>query len=245
MKFITGILFLLFLIFSYHLTAQELTGVITDADTPNAIAGVLIENITTGAKSFSANDGAYKIKAQSGEVVEFSLTGYKTVTLAVPPSVNGVSFRRISMQSIVYSLEEVEIVPGFTKYQVDSLERRRTYANDLNRVKERSPFSPFTAIADNISRKSRTRWRFQKNFAKWEDENFSATRYTPEMVSDITGLDGNILFQFMAAYPINADYARVASDLEIKMWVMDNYRNWMKKPEKERIIKIPESILEK
>lgn len=233
---------LLSLLISFFTNAQQLSGFINDADDTTAISGVMIENKTTGTKSFSNDDGSYSIKAQSGEVVEFSLSGYKTVTIPVPVSISGKAFRRVSMHTAVYTLEEVSIAPNLSPYQIDSIERRRTYGNDLNRVKERSAFSPFSAIADNISHKSRARWRFQKNFAKWEDESFIATRYTPELVNSLTGLKDNVLFQFMASYPINVDYARVATDLEIKMWIMDNYRNWMKKPEKERVVILPDTI---
>ena len=70
-----------------------------------------------------------------------------------------------------------------------------------------------------------------------------ATRYTPELVSEMTQLEGNAVYQFMAAYPMEKDYAYVASDLEIKMWIRNNYKQWMKKPEKDRLIALPDSIL--
>jgi hypothetical protein len=32
----------------------------------------------------------------------------------------------------------------------------------------------------------------------------------------------------MYAYPMAYDFARTATDLELKMWIRDNYREWLK-----------------
>jgi len=35
--------------------------------------------------------------------------------------------------------------------------------------------------------------------------------------------------EFMNQYPMDYDYARAASDLEIKMWIKYNYQDYLKK----------------
>jgi hypothetical protein len=34
----------------------------------------------------------------------------------------------------------------------------------------------------------------------------------------------------MNAYPMDYDYARAATDLELKMWIRFHYREWKKNP---------------
>jgi len=226
------------------LQAQQLTGIITDREEDQPISGAFIDNSTRGRTAISDENGAYLIAAQPGDTIIFSMMGYDTVRITIPATLQSNMFRRISLQRSVFILDEVLVNSRYTPYQLDSIERRRTYSNELNWQKERSVMSPISALADNISRKSRMRWRFQRNFGKWEDEKFTATRYTPELVQSLTGLEGNDCYQFMAAYPMDPDYARVASDLEIQMWIRYNYRTWIKKPLKERIAVLPDSIPE-
>lgn len=236
-------LYVCLLSFPVALQAQQLSGIISNRK-QESVSGVFVDNSTRGQTSISNENGEYYIAAQPGDTIIFSLMGYETVRIIVPAAVQGSMFRRISMQRAVFTLDEVQVNSRYTPYQIDSMERRRTYSNELTWQKERSVMSPISALADNISRKSRMRWGFQRNFGKWEAEKFAATRYTPELVKSLTGLEGNDCYQFMAAYPMDADYARVASDMEIQMWIRYNYRNWIKKPLKERIQALPDFIPE-
>lgn len=178
-------------------------------------------------------DGKYTIPAQRGDKIEFSFLGYYPVNLIMPEE--GKVFRRISMKKQLFTLDEVQIRPDLTPYQIDSIERRSRYALDLNRTRASSSvlgsvFHPASALAEQFSKKSKQRFRFQKNFAKWEDQRFVDTRYSSDEVAGLTGLTGDTLAAFINAYPMPYDYARTATDLEIKMWIKYNYRQWIKKP---------------
>ena len=91
--------------------------------------------------------------------------------------------------------------------------------------------SPVTFIAEKLSKRSRRIFRFQKSFNYWEDQKFIESRYTPELVQQLTKLQGDTLAWFINANPIASDYARVASELELKMWIRDNYKAWLKNPQ--------------
>ncbi len=234
--------FFCFCIFPAFAQGQQFSGVVNDIEDGSPLSGVFVDNGTRGSSAVTNAKGEFNIVAQPGDAICFSLVGYDSINISVPASINGAAFRRISMKRAVFILDEVQINSPLTPYQRDSISRRRTYARDLDWQKERSVMSPFSAIADNISRKSRMRWRFQRNFQKWEDEKYTATRYTPELVQSLTGLTGNICYQFMAAYPMDPDYARVATDLEIQMWIRYNYKNWIKKSREERVQVLPDSI---
>ncbi len=221
------LLCLLLLCSSALLRAQNIQGVVTDMDGVPLVA-VAVSNKTRGQVTMSDADGRYTLAAHKDDNLEFTYLGYYSVSMKMPEEGN--IFRRISMKKKLFSLDEVVIGPGWTDYQKDSIERRKTYKFALDRKKESSVFSPATAIADNFSQKAKQRWRFQKNFAKWEDQKFVDTRYTPEEVSELTGLQNDSLAAFISAYPMPSDYARTATDLEIKMWIKYNYRTWIKKP---------------
>lgn len=209
------------------ISAQTIQGVVTDME-GNTLPAVAVNNKTKGQMSMTDAEGRYNLSATKGDNLEFSYLGYYTIAMLMPE--DGSVFRRISMRKKLFSLDEVVIGPGWTAYQKDSIERRKTYKFALERQKERSVMSPVSALADNLSRKSKQRWRFQKNFSKWEDQKFVDTRYSPEEVAELTGLQGDTLAAFINAYPMPADYARTATDLEVKMWIKYNYKTWIKHP---------------
>jgi len=72
---IFGILVLTGIILSF-VESGTVTGKVTD-EKGNSLAGVLVNNKTTGAKVYTASDGSYKIQVSSGaDLLRFSLSGY-------------------------------------------------------------------------------------------------------------------------------------------------------------------------
>ncbi len=212
--------------------SQSLEGVVADND-GGTLPAVMVINKTKNLSTMTDVDGKYNIKADKGDDIEFTYIGYYPVSLQMPEGSD--VFRRISMKKKLFSLEEVEIRPDWTPYQLDSIARRNRYALDLSRQRASSTvlgsiFSPASALAEQFNKKSKQRQRFQTNFAKWESQKFVDTRYSPEEVAALTGLSGDTLAAFINAHPMPYDYARTATDLEIKMWIRYNYREWIKKP---------------
>ena len=85
-----------------------------------------------------------------------------------------------------------------------------------------------SAIAEKFSRRAKTIYRFQKTFEAGEIEKFIDTRYYPDIVTALTGLTGDSIGHFMYACPMPYDFARAATDLEVKMWIRSNYKQWAK-----------------
>lgn len=224
MKYFT----LLFLFFAVTARAQSLQGVVTDAVSGKALFPVTVVNLSTQQVTTTSENGKYNIAARAGETIAFSFIGYRAVEKIMPPAVL-VSTANIHMQPTEYRLGELQIRPGhLTKYQIDSLERAKTYRVPLQRSHP-SPFvSPVSAIAEKFSKKARRTYQFQKDFAAGEIDKFIASRYTPSLVSSLTGLSGDSVGYFMGTFNMPYDFARTASDLELQMWIRNNYRQWIK-----------------
>lgn len=229
MKLRLFLIIILWNTFAGCLYAQKFSGIVVDAYNNQPLPFVNIINNTKNNSSISEQNGTFSIEAKANDFIAFTAIGYDTVIMMLTAGVTTGWYKRVRMNKKVYSIGEVEI-SALTPYQQDSVERRATYASQLNEQKVRSVMSPITALADNISRKKRMLWRFQRNFAKWEDEKYIDTRYTAAIVTSVTGLSEQEAYRFMAAYPIDADYARVATDIEIQMWISYNFKQWSKKP---------------
>jgi hypothetical protein len=225
-------LFLLFILAPFALFSQVFEGVVTDYDGGVALAGVVLRNIETNQGALSGIDGKFKIRASKDDEIEFSYLGYYSFRMRVPES--GV-YRQVTLKKKLFELDDIVIRPDYTPYQLDSIERRKTYNLALNRGFASSSvlgsvFSPVSALAEQFDKKSKQIKRFQQNYFKWEDQKFIDTRYSFGEVSKLTGFTGDTLAAFIAAYPMPVDYARTATDMEIKMWIRYNYREWIKKP---------------
>ena len=203
-------------------------GYVTDISTGKPLYPVTVINSFTQLATATDERGFYSIPANSMDVISFSYIGYKTIQKAKPNSLL-IATVNITLEHTEYQLEEFRMNPGhLTQYQMDSAERASIYQRPLAR-RPPSPFnSPVSAIADKFSRKSKMTYQFQRNFIAGEREKFIDTRYTPDIVAKLTNATGDSIGHFMYAYPMPYDFARTATDLELKMWIRDSYRQWIK-----------------
>lgn len=208
--------------------AQTLKGMIVDGETGQAIQMVTVVNLATAQTVYSDVNGEFSIAAKSGQQIAFSYFGYKTVQKVVPPGINYAEVH-VDMYPLSYHLREYTVRPGTSPYQIDSADRRQTFSRALSRQRS-SIMSPFSFVAERLSKNSKRIYRFQKSYEVWEDNRFIDSRYTPELVYALTGLQGDSLANFMNANPMPYDYARTATELELKMWIRFAYKQWMRNP---------------
>ena len=198
-------------------------------------------NLATRNAVLSDKEGHYSLAAKPGELISFSYIGYSTVQKVMPFGLETIEMN-IELESISYSLAEFIYRGGLTKYQVDSIQRKQTYARTLV-APHATVMSPVSLLAEQFSSKSKQTFRFQRNFVTWEKEQFIDSRYTPELVSRLTGFKGDTLGHFMNTHVMPYDYARAATDLELKAWIREHYREYLKLEQYKNIPKINDSLI--
>lgn len=187
---------------------------------------VTVVNEHTQQGTTTDERGFYTLSAQQGDKIAFTYVGYKTIEKVKPLSVI-VATLNVSMEAASNQLKEFTFKGDRrSQYQIDSAERKVIYHTVLTR-KPPSPFnSPVSAIAELFNKKARMAYAFQKQFVADEENRFIDTRYTTTLVGQLTGLTGDSIAHFMYESPMPYDYARNASDLEIKMWIRNAYKEW-------------------
>ncbi len=206
--------------------AQILRGSVKDGATDVLLTAVKITNERTQQSVYTDTKGNYSLSAEKGDPVLFSLVGYQEQSYIVPASM-GVAEMFISLFQLSYDLEEFTLRNRFTAYQRDSMERRSTYQRALARRKGGGLMSPVSFVAEKLSGRSKRTFQFQKDFHHWEQEKFIDSRYTPSLVQSQTHLTGDSIAHFMNSHPMPFDFARAASDLELKVWVREQYKAWL------------------
>lgn len=212
---------------SFTAHSQTMQGLVVDARTGKPLSPVTVVNTHTQAATSTDDKGMYTIPASVGDVIAFTYVGFKTEKRMKPASVI-IATVNVSMEPAAFMLREFDFMPGnLTPYQRDSLERARTYKFPLQRTHP-TLMSPASMLAEKFSRKAKMVYQFQKNFAAGEMEKFVDTRYTRQLVNELTGATGDTIGHFMYAYPMAYDFARLATELELKAWIRNNYRDWVK-----------------
>ncbi|HXS37769.1 MAG TPA: carboxypeptidase-like regulatory domain-containing protein [Flavipsychrobacter sp.] len=217
--------------------AQTLTGVVIDVETGKPLFPVTVVNLNSKATVYTDDKGQYAINAKTGDVVSFSYIGYNATQYITPPSVS-VSTLRVRMVPINVQLNEFTLKRGYTPYQKDSAERAQTYQKELVQPNRNVTVGfnngvaingPISFLASKLGAGDKEKKKFRKDYKMWEQNRFIDTRYTPELVTSLTGFSGDTLATFMNSYPMEYDFARAASDLEIKMWIRHNYKEYLNK----------------
>jgi hypothetical protein len=229
---------LLLIFFVVDAQAVVWRGTIVDAESKRPIQGAVITNTVSQFFVLTNELGQFDIQGSEGDHVSFYCPGYRTETHIIIKGLEGIRLN-FSMKLGSRELQEVVITQKYkTKYQNDSAERRAEQSRVLARQKS-SLASPVSFLAERLSRKQRAMFRFQKQFGRMEQELFTDSRYSPELVSSLTNLGGDTLAYFMNSYKMPYDYARSATSLELKMWIRYNFRDFMKKTDSLRKLELP------
>ena len=236
------ILFLSFLLLSADgwsqsgLASLYMRGEITDAATGLPLDAVSITNVTRNINGYSEANGHYSIVASSGDRIAFSHLGYTPVVVEATTTGD----RDVVMSRKSQFLPEAIIRPKWTPYQADSIGRARTYQRPLARQKSGGVMSPVTFLAEKVSKRHKQLMRFQKEFHYFEAERYVESRYSPAVVTALTGLKGDSVALFINTHPMPEEYARAVGDLELKSWIRNTYRAWIAKP-KETAVPVSDS----
>ena len=241
MRIIPALIFFCCCIPAIH--AQEFRGIVSDTESGELLRGARIENKSRQRFAVTDDHGAFSLYAFPGDTLQFSLIGYLSRSMVLHGT--GVTlFRRIALSKDLIPIDTVVITPGLTPYQRDSLERRNIYGKKVDEKpakfgrNKRHPLygrygegkmtfnAPVSSFFQKRSKKYKRLKAFQDHFKADENQRYIDSRYNEETVTELTGLRGEALTAFIDAYPIAYDFARTATDLEIKMWIRYNYKIW-------------------
>jgi hypothetical protein len=179
--------------------AQAIRGEVLDMDDKHPIEGVNIENIYTLLDITTDPQGAFLIAASNGQLLEFKKPGYKTARVRVPQGYIPPYFR-IIMKKGISELQDMSVTHSNRyDYTNDSLRFHEIYKHELDFPKMSGldmVEHPFSAM----SGKNREMWRFQEEYDNAEKEKYVDKTFNEEIITKVTGLQGDSLHYFMRRY---------------------------------------------
>lgn len=203
-----------------------------DEETMKPLSPAIIFNASTGQSAYTDIQGNYSLAAKTGDSLSFSYSGYHTLQKTATPNEMLIT----EMLRLNVNLEE-HVVHNLTPFQKDSIEMTTIYSKELSTKPVKVGFSSANgggvtgligAPVKKMSRSYKRNKRFKENFKRDMEQKYIDTRYTSELVTAITGFTGDSVFTFINSYPMEYSFARSASDLELKMWIRNNYKEYIK-----------------
>jgi hypothetical protein len=199
MKWITTFIVLLItLCFSENLFAQVIIGEVQDRTLKQPLVNVQLKNVYNNETVYSDSSGKFVIHAQKSELIEVRMAGYRLARIRISEGVIPPYFK-LYLDKINILDTNKYASSNLTAYQIDSLENVQLYKAALNfpkmsaAEKFESPFSAF-------SKHNQMSWKFQENFAEFEKEKFINFSFNADLVSELTGLEGDQLNKYMKRF---------------------------------------------
>lgn len=171
-------------------------GQILDVGNRQPIEDVSVRNVYTNEIANSNNAGSFTVQVEHGQLVEFYKEGYKVLRVRIP---NGKlpSFFRVMMQEKgTEVIDYVNARGAAPDYKTDSLRYYILYKETLEQPKLTGIDAiqhPFSAM----SKKNRQIWAFQEEYEFFQQQKFVDYVFNKELVTKITGLEGDSLQTYM------------------------------------------------
>lgn len=217
---------LLLCVLGFPAVAQTIRGDVMDMDTKKPISAVDIQNIYTLLNITTDDQGGFIIAANSGQLLEFKKTGYKTARVRVPQGYVPPYFRILLKKGISEINQDIILVHNNRyDYTEDSIRYHELYKTALDFPKLSGlgvVQSPFSAL----SKKNREVWQFQDDYKEFEREKYVDKTFNAELITKFTGLKGDSLRYFMRRYRPSYEQLKAMNDYSFYNFIQSNARRY-------------------
>ncbi len=207
--------------------AQSLLfGKIFKKTTQEVVPGVSVFNFSTGKYNTSDLGGNYRIAVSAGDTVIFTSAGYlgDTLYLTSAAPVNGFNIYLVPNIMVLPTVQ----VDEMSKYEADSLERRKDYSFILDKkhpVKLMNEKRPGDAPGLNFSpigffsKREKQNRQLKKRVLAEDQEQYIDAKFPRTRIAFLTKLSGDSLQQFMIRYRPSYNFCRNADNQAMLMYI--------------------------
>jgi hypothetical protein len=214
-------------------SGQVFRGRLTDAASRKGVADASVRNMSIDSVVYSDSSGHFAIRAAHGDNILIQHSGYKPVQLIMSSIMES---RHIELFRSSIELKEVVVSTEMAKFKRDSAFNHQFFHKDLGYAGSQIHMSSsgigadglFSELALRVSGKKKKYQEFANLMESMEEDRYKEIRYSPALVRRVTGLNDSLATQFIVQHPIPYDFLRSASDLDIKIWILERYKGLSK-----------------
>lgn len=222
--------------------AIKLQGTFSDAQSGEALSNVLIQNLNSGVITYADVSGNFSIEVNLGDLLSCSMVGYESFNINIL-SDEPEQYLPLKLKRKTIAIDTI-VIRSLTKYQQDSLANREIFGKKVEEKPAKfgmvkwkyqeggKPLkfdAPISSLIQKRTKKYKRLKAFQDRYKNDEKQLYADSRYTPQLVTALTGLTNDSMLLFMKTFPVAYDFSRAATDLELKMWIKYNYKTWLLK----------------
>lgn len=211
----------------YSLLAQrQLEGIVLDRDSKDRLGEVLIYNLTSKKKVFNNHRGEFRIQVDDADTLVFLKYGFFSDTLSV-------SGKDVLIHSMLRDYTQIEPVDVYArKSPEDVLEQaKKDYDKAYKLADPGSLLSvgptgaglSIGALYSLISKEARNAKRFTEYMNTVYQENVIDSKFTPDLVQSLVGLQGQQLHNFMVRFRPSYEFVMRASHYELTEYIKSKY----------------------
>jgi hypothetical protein len=224
---------------------QEIDGLVFDQSTKQRIAKVYIYNTSSDTGVFSNLRGEFRLKVSSGDVLVAAVEGYFPDTLTF----NHEAAILIYLNRSSTLLREVTIV---ARRSPEELLRQRR--EEYNTAYSRGDPGPLFSVGSSgaglsiaslytlLSREGKNARYLQEIIEREYQNDIIDYRFTPEMVSALTGLRDKELDDFMMQYRPSYYFVLASNDYSLSLYIRSSYLDFKKNPNLRRLPPLEEKL---
>jgi len=259
-KYLAGCLLFLLLIKSQPFCAQVFESLpdtsiyfkarVIDSMTRRPVPFAHIINTTRKTATISDTLGYFYIRTSPGERLQVTAIGFAARKISIAISILQTQFiRDILLQPIRYSIESVRVNPlgSYQQFKqrfitVDLPESEyQIHTSVLQEIDEGTDtldmlimpmISPVTALYNLLSKEGKSKRKLRKLLEQEAFERQIDFKYSPDIVSHITGYTGFELYEFMDFCSFKKDFLLNATYYEITQAVLARQQQFEKDPGK-------------
>lgn len=238
---------LFFLIFSVQGQHKFVQGIVFDKETNQRVGKVFIKNERTKQNTFNNTRGEFDMNVVVGDLIVTSKEGYHADTLRYA----GQQVLMIYLRRSSIYIPEVNVVARRSPEEILK-QRQEDFSKAYKLADPGSVFSvgptgaglSIGSIYNMLSKEGKNARRLTKIIRLEYEENVIDSKFTPDLVSGITGLSGIKLANFMRNFRPTYYFVTSATPYELSSYIRSKYEIFKLNPNLRFLPKLPDIDLE-
>ena len=224
---------------------QEKTvqGIIFDRDSKLRITRVYLYNMRTHTGFYNNTKGEFTTKAMLGDTLVAAVHGYSVDTLVIPKA-NVVLFylKRNSIQLEEVTVNDTLLSPDKRLNRTKNEYRDIYFKGDPQDILQMGTANRpggaglgIDAIYSLLSKEGKNARYLQEIIERDYKDNIIDYKYTPTIVSRVTGLTGDKLLDFMQQYRPSYNFILRADEYQLISFIKESFRRYQSNPSLNRL----------
>lgn len=226
---------------------QNLEGIVYDKDSKRRLGEVQIRNLNTQKYIYNDARGEFRTPAKSGDVLVFKKLGYFPDTIIY----NNQTALIVNLKENVSAIETVTVIGRKNPEDVLN-EIKRDYGKAFDLAKPGDLFSVgmtgaglnINSLYNMISKEGKNARRFTQFIGKLHEENIIDFHFTPELVRNLIGLEGEDLKAFMQLFRPTYEFVTTSNYYQMVNYIKSKYEVFKLHPNLRPLRELPDIKLD-